>query len=251
MAAADTNSLATPGMSPPDTHNADPAELEKFNRLAARWWDPEGESRPLHDLNPARFSYICTRAHCQPGQHILDVGCGGGILSEALARTGANVTGIDLAEKPLQVARLHALEQGLDIDYRLQSAQALADEMPEHFHTVTCMEMLEHVPEPQSIIEACARALRPGGWLFLSTLNRTPASFALGIVAAEYLLGLLPRGTHEYARFIRPAELEHMLRRAGLVLQDISGLHYNPLSHNARVGGRPHINYLAAARKPE
>lgn len=234
----------------PELTGADPAELDKFNRLAARWWDPQGESRPLHDLNPARFSYICSRAHCQPGQRILDVGCGGGILSEALARTGAAVTAIDLAEKPLQVARLHAMEQGLDIDYRLESVQQLAEAQPEQFDTVTCLEMLEHVPEPGAIIQACAQALKPGGWLFLSTLNRSPASFALGIVAAEYVLGLLPRGTHEYARFIRPSELAEWLNAAGLELVDISGLHYNPLTRKARVGGQPRINYLAAARKP-
>ncbi len=243
MATADTTTMNHP--------SADPAELDKFNRLASRWWDPQGESRPLHELNPARFAYIGSHARCQSGTRVLDVGCGGGILSETLARTGAEVTAIDLAEKALQVARLHAMEQELEIDYRLQGVDELADERPEHFDVVTCMEMLEHVPEPAAIIQACARALKPGGWLFLSTLNRNPASFALGIVAAEYLLGLLPRGTHEYARFIRPSELDRMLRQAGLELVDVSGLHYNPLSRRARVGGPPRINYLAAARKPE
>lgn len=232
------------------TNNVDNAELDKFNRLASRWWDEQGESRPLHDLNPTRFRYVCTRMHC--GDHkILDVGCGGGILSESLAKAGAQVTGIDLAEKALQVARLHALESELTINYQSISVETLADQQGESFDAITCMEMLEHVPDPQSIIKSCARLLKPGGKLFLSTLNRNAKSFALGIVAAEYILNLVPRGTHHYDKFIRPSELNHFLRNAGLILKDINGLQYNPFSHSVKEGVKPDINYLAYAIKPD
>jgi 2-polyprenyl-6-hydroxyphenyl methylase / 3-demethylubiquinone-9 3-methyltransferase len=226
--------------------NANPAELEKFDRLAARWWDPDGESRPLHDLNPARLGYIA--AHCElRGARALDVGCGGGLLSEALAQAGAAVTAIDLAPEVIEVARLHLLESGLEVDYRLCSAEALASEQPGTFDVVACMEMLEHVPDPAAVIDACARLLTPGGRLVLSTLNRTPQAFGLAIVGAEYLLRLLPRGTHRYASFIRPSELTAWLRHAGMEPLDVSGLHYNPLTRRAWVGQGTAVNYLACA----
>ena len=186
--------------------NSDPAEIEKFSKLAHRWWDPEGEFRPLHEINPLRLEWIDRHAQLA-GKRVLDVGCGGGILAEAMARAGARVTGIDLAEKPLKVAMLHKLESGCEVDYRLVSAEALAAEAPESFDLVTCMEMLEHVPDPAAVLAACARLLKPGGQLFLSTLNRTPAAFALAIVGAEYVARLLPRGTHTYDMFITPSEL--------------------------------------------
>ena len=230
--------------------NASSEELSKFDRLAARWWDPDGESRPLHDLNPARLNYIAGRVDLKSAR-VLDVGCGGGILSEALARAGANVIGIDLAPRVLDVARLHLHDSGQHVDYREISAEALAAEMPAVFDAVTCMEMLEHVPDPGSVIEACAMLLRPGGRLFLSTLNRTPLAFAAAIAGAEYALNLLPRGTHHYAQFIRPSELAAALRGAGFELEDLSGLSYNPLSRRARVVKNTQVNYLACALKPE
>jgi 2-polyprenyl-6-hydroxyphenyl methylase/3-demethylubiquinone-9 3-methyltransferase len=229
--------------------NADPRELAKFDALAARWWDPNGESRPLHDLNPARLNYVAGRVTLK-GARVLDVGCGGGILSEALARSGANVTGIDLAPRVLEVARLHLHESGLSVDYREIGVEALAAESPGAFGAITCMEMLEHVPDPGSVIAACAALLEPGGRLFLSTLNRTPQAFIAAIAGAEYLLNLLPRGTHHHAQFIRPSELAEALRAAGLELEDVSGLAYNPFSRRARVGGSTRVNYLACAVKP-
>lgn len=230
--------------------NVDPAELGKFDRLAARWWDPNGESRPLHDLNPARLGYIAS--HCPlPGVVALDLGCGGGLLAEAMAAAGAEVTAIDLAPEVLEVARMHLLESGLAVDYRQVSAEALAAEEPGRYDLVACMEMLEHVPDPSAIISACARLLKPGGKLVLSTLNRTPQAFGLAILGAEYLLRLLPRGTHEYAKFIRPAELAGWLREAGLELVDVSGLHYNPLSRRAWVAPGTAVNYLACAVRPQ
>jgi|GEM_PF-62426 len=299
--------------------NVDPSAVAQFDRLAARWWDPDGESRALHDLNPARLGYVMERVELR-GLDVLDVGCGGGLLSEALAAQGAKVTGIDLAPAVLETARLHLYESGLQVDYREIAAEALAAEceggfdvitcmeMLEHvrggllsealaaqgakvtgidlapavletarlhlyesglqvdyreiaaealaaecegrFDVITCMEMLEHVPDPAAVIAACARLLRPGGWLFLSTLNRTPQAFALAIAGAEYVMRLLPRGTHRYAQFIRPSELSAALRTAGLALDDVSGLQYNPFTRSARVGGPTAINYLAAARKP-
>lgn len=229
--------------------NADPLELGRFNQLAARWWDPQGESRPLHDINPARLGYIAERI-ALPGARVLDLGCGGGLLSEALAAAGAEVTGIDLGAELIDVARLHLLESGLSVDYRQCSAEALVAELPGHFDAIACMEMIEHVPDPASVIRAAAALLKPGGQLFLSTLNRTPHAFAVAIVGAEYIARLLPRGTHRYERFIRPSELAAWLREAGLELGDVSGLQYNPLSRRARVGGGVAVNYLAAARKP-
>lgn len=228
--------------------NVDPSAVAQFERLAARWWDPDGESRALHDLNPARLGYVMERVELR-GLDVLDVGCGGGLLSEALAAQGAKVTGIDLAPAVLETARLHLYESGLQVDYREIAAEALAAECEGRFDVITCMEMLEHVPDPAAVIAACARLLRPGGWLFLSTLNRTPQAFALAIAGAEYVMRLLPRGTHRYAQFIRPSELSAALRTAGLQLDDVSGLQYNPFTRSARVGGPTAINYLAAARK--
>lgn len=229
--------------------NVNPAETAKFDKLASRWWDPDGESRPLHDLNPARLNYIADRVRL-PGARVLDVGCGGGILSEALARAGALVTGIDLAPRVLDVARLHLHESNLQVDYRESSVEALAAEAPAAFDAITCMEMLEHVPDPGAVIGACATLLKPGGRLFVSTLNRTPAAFAVAIAGAEYVMNLLPRGTHHYAQFIRPSELSASMRDAGLELEDLSGIAYNPFARRARVVRNTSVNYLACARKP-
>ncbi|MCB1578320.1 MAG: bifunctional 2-polyprenyl-6-hydroxyphenol methylase/3-demethylubiquinol 3-O-methyltransferase UbiG, partial [Xanthomonadales bacterium] len=228
------------------TGNVNPAEVAKFERLASRWWDSEGESRPLHDLNPVRLGYIAERAVLK-GARVVDVGCGGGLLSEAMARAGADVVGIDLAPAVLEVARLHLLESGLKVDYRETGAEALAQAVGGQFDVVTCLEMLEHVPDPASVIRACADLLRPGGRLFVSTLNRTPRSFATAIVGAEYLMRLLPRGTHHYARFIKPSELGADLRAAGLVLEDLRGIGYNPLTRKAWLSDSVAVNYLACA----
>ena len=225
------------------------AELDKFDELAQRWWDPDGPQKALHALNPARLGYVADRVTLS-GAAVLDVGCGGGLLSEAMAQAGATVTAIDLAPNLLKVARLHGLESGLTVDYRETSVEALAQEMPAAFDAVTCMEMLEHVPDPAAIIRACATLLRPGGRLLLSTLNRTPAAFALAIVGAEYVARLLPRGTHQYRDFIKPSELAAWLRDAGLELEDVSGLMYEPWRNAARLSSRTEVNYLASARKP-
>ena len=229
--------------------NASQAELDKFGALARRWWDPQGPQRPLHELNPARLGYVRDRTRLADAA-VLDVGCGGGLLSEALAREGARVVALDLAPELIDVARLHLLESGLAVDYRLQSVEALAAEAPAAFDAITCMEMLEHVPDPGSVLAACARLLKPGGRLFLSTLNRTPMAFAVAIVGAEYLARRLPAGTHDYRQFIRPSELAAWLREAGLQLEDVSGLAYDPVRRRARVGGGTAVNYLACAVKP-
>ncbi|GGA72962.1 ubiquinone biosynthesis O-methyltransferase [Arenimonas soli] len=229
--------------------NVSQAELDKFGALARRWWDPQGPQRPLHELNPARLGYVARHVSLA-GARVLDVGCGGGLLSEAMAAEGARVTALDLAPELVEVARLHLLESGLDVDYRLQSVESLADEVPGSFDAITCMEMLEHVPDPGSVLRACARLLKPGGVLLLSTLNRTPAAFALAIVGAEYVARLLPRGTHDYKQFIKPSELGAWLRAADLQLQDVSGLAYDPLRRKAWVGGPTAVNYLASAVKP-
>lgn len=231
------------------TENIDRAEIAKFEELAHRWWDRHSEFKPLHDINPLRANYIDERSPVA-GKRVLDVGCGGGILAEAIAQRGATVTGIDMGEAPLAVARLHQLESGVSVDYRQITAEAIAAEMPAQFDIVTCMEMLEHVPDPGAIVAACATLLKPGGRLFLSTLNRTPAAFALAIVGAEYVARLLPKGTHQYRDFIKPSELGAWLRAADLDLEDVSGLIYDPLRHSARVGGRTDVNYLACAVKP-
>jgi 2-polyprenyl-6-hydroxyphenyl methylase/3-demethylubiquinone-9 3-methyltransferase len=229
--------------------NVNPHETAKFDRLAARWWDPDGESRPLHDLNPVRLAYIADRVALN-GAQALDVGCGGGLLSEGLARAGAHVTAIDLAPAVLDVARLHLHESGLSVDYRETSAEMLAQELPGRFDLVTCLEMLEHVPDPASVIGACARLLKPGGKLFLSTLNRTPVAFGAAILGAEHLLRLLPRGTHHYAQFLKPSEIAADLRAAGLELEDLSGIAYNPLTRKAWLTPSVAVNYLACASKP-
>ncbi len=228
--------------------NASQAELDKFGALARRWWDPQGPQRPLHELNPARLGYVRDRVPLG-GARVLDVGCGGGLLSEALAREGARVTALDLAPELIDVAKLHLLESGLQVDYRLQPVEALAEQAPGSFDAITCMEMLEHVPDPGSVLAACARLLVPGGRLFVSTLNRTPMAFAVAIVGAEYLARLLPAGTHDYRQFIRPSELAAWLRDAGLQLEDVSGLAYDPVRRRARVGGGTSVNYLACAVK--
>ena len=230
--------------------NVDPAELAKFSALAHRWWDLDGEFAPLHQINPLRLDWI-DRIHPLNDTRVLDVGCGGGILADAMARRGANVLGIDLAEKSLKVAQLHALEvQTPRVAYRAVAVEDLATQEPASFDAVTCMEMLEHVPDPASVVQACAALVKPGGWVFFSTINRNPRSFALAIVGAEYVLGLVPRGTHEYARFIRPSELARDCRDAGLVLQHSSGLSYNPVSRRYRLTDDSAVNYMIAARKP-
>ena len=226
------------------------AELDKFDELAQRWWDPAGPQKALHALNPARLGYVAQRAALRDAA-VLDVGCGGGLLSEALAKAGARVTAIDLAPNLLKVARLHGLESGVKVEYRQTAVEALAEELPGAFDVVTCMEMLEHVPDPASVVSACATLLKPGGRLFLSTLNRTPAAFALAIVGAEYIARLLPKGTHQYRDFIKPSELARLLRDAGLAIEDVSGLLYEPWRNAARVVRRTDVNYLACARKPE
>jgi 2-polyprenyl-6-hydroxyphenyl methylase/3-demethylubiquinone-9 3-methyltransferase len=230
--------------------NVQPHEIEKFGALASRWWDANGPQRPLHELNPVRLSYVCG---FQPlsGRSVLDVGCGGGLLTEAMAAEGAQVTGIDLSEQLIDIARLHLLESGLKAEYRVISAEAMAAEQPAGFDAVTCMEMLEHVPDPQAIVQACFDLLKPGGRLFLSTINRTPAAFALAVVGAEYVARLLPKGTHDYRSFIKPSELAAALRQSGFQLEDVSGLQYNPLTRKASIGSNTAVNYLMAARKPD
>lgn len=224
-------------------------ELDKFAALANRWWDPNGPQKPLHALNPVRLDYVKRRISLM-GARVLDVGCGGGLLSEALAKEGAQVVAIDLAPELVKVARLHRLESGVEVDYRVQAVEALADEAPASFDAITCMEMLEHVPDPAAIIAACERLLKPGGRLFLSTLNRTPAAFALAIVGAEYIARMLPKGTHHYQDFIKPSELAGWVRTAGLQLEDVSGLAYEPWRNGARIASRTDVNYLASAVKP-
>jgi 2-polyprenyl-6-hydroxyphenyl methylase/3-demethylubiquinone-9 3-methyltransferase len=230
--------------------NADPQELAKFSNLAHRWWDPESEFRPLHQINPLRLDWIETHARVA-GKRVLDVGCGGGILSDAMARRGADVLGIDLATKALKVAQLHAVEAATpSVEYREVAAEALAAECPAHFDMLTCMEMLEHVPDPASIVSACAALVKPGGWLFFSTLNRNPKSFLFAIVGAEHVLKLLPKGTHEYAKFIRPSELAQWCRRSGLTLTDTRGLEYNPFTRRYWLSADTSVNYMIACRKP-
>jgi 2-polyprenyl-6-hydroxyphenyl methylase/3-demethylubiquinone-9 3-methyltransferase len=224
--------------------NADPRELEKFSALAHRWWDPDSEFKPLHEINPLRLGWIERSCGGLSGREVLDVGCGGGILAESMAARGALVTGIDLAEKPLKVAKLHLLESGQTVDYRRIAVEELAAERPGRCDVVTCMEMLEHVPNPASTVAACARLAKPGGHVFFATLNRNPKSFLFAIVGAEYLLNLLPRGTHEYARFIRPSELARMARAAGLDVRDITGLVYNPFTRAYSLGADTDVNYM-------
>ena len=231
------------------TPNVDPAELAKFSDLAHRWWDPESEFRPLHEINPLRLDWINGLAPLH-GQRVLDVGCGGGILSDAMARRGAQVLGIDLATKSLRVAQLHALEaQTPRVEYREVSVEALAAEQPGSFDTITCMEMLEHVPDPGSVVRACAQAVKPGGWVFFSTINRNTKAFLLAIVGAEYILNMLPRGTHEYARLIRPSELAAHAREGGLDLLHTRGMQYNPVTRRYWLSDDTSVNYLLATRR--
>jgi 2-polyprenyl-6-hydroxyphenyl methylase/3-demethylubiquinone-9 3-methyltransferase len=229
--------------------NLDASEQQRFDSEAASWWDPEGPFRALHDLNPARLKYVLERCEIS-GAEVLDVGCGGGILAESLAAAGGAVTAIDIAPSVLDVARLHLLESGLQVDYLETTVEELANTRTEAFDVITCMEMLEHVPDPGSVVGALARLLKPGGQAFLSTLNRTPFAFVFGIVAAEYIARLLPRGTHRYDRFIRPSELAACARDAGFSVSDIRGLHYDPLARSARLGGHVRINYLMHLQKP-
>jgi len=224
--------------------NFDQAELDKFGALAQRWWDREGEFKPLHDINPLRLTFIEEQSGALAGRKVLDVGCGGGILSEAMARRGADVTGIDLSEAPLSVAKMHLEESGLDVDYQHISVEALAAMAPASFDVVTCMEMLEHVPDPASVVQACARLVKPGGHVFFSTINRNPKSYLFAIVGAERILNLLPKGTHDFKRFIRPSELAHWTRAAELTTERLKGLHYNPLTQHYWLSRNVDVNYM-------
>ena len=230
--------------------NVDPAELAKFDALASRWWDTEGEFKSLHEINPLRLDWIRQHADLDGGE-ALDIGCGGGILAESMAATGATVTAIDMAPAPLAVARLHLHESGLQVDYQQSTAEALAAEAPAKFDVVTCLEMLEHVPEPARVVQSCADLVKPGGDIFFSTINRNPKSFLFAIVGAEYVLRLLPSGTHEYEKFIRPSELEAWARNSGVVLQHSAGMHYNPVSREYSIGGNLDVNYLMHFSRPE
>jgi 2-polyprenyl-6-hydroxyphenyl methylase/3-demethylubiquinone-9 3-methyltransferase len=229
--------------------NVDRAELEKFSALASRWWDPNSEFRPLHQINPLRLDWIDQLAQVK-GKRIVDVGCGGGILAESMARLGATVKGIDLAEKPLKVAQLHGLESGINVDYEAIAAEALAEREAGQYDIVTCMEMLEHVPQPSETIAACSRLVKPGGWVFFSTINRNPKSFLFAIIGAEYVLRILPKGTHEYAKFIKPSELADAARDAGLDLKEMLGMGYNPITQVYSLTRDTSVNYLMAYRRP-
>ncbi len=231
------------------TLNFDPAEISKFEELASRWWDMHGEFKPLHDINPLRLHYIDERVHLN-GKRVLDVGCGGGILSESMARRGADVTAIDMGKAPLSVARLHAMESELEIDYQQITVEELAAQQPASFDAVSCMEMLEHVPDPASVIKACQTLVKPGGSVFFSTINRNPKSYLFAIVGAEYVLKMLPRGTHEYAKFIRPSELDEWARAAALQLKDITGMGYNPLTKTYSLGRDVDVNYMTHYLSP-
>lgn len=230
--------------------NADPLELQKFSDLAHRWWDPSSEFRPLHEINPLRLEWINARAPLR-GKKVLDIGCGGGILAESMAQRGADVTGIDLGEKALKVADLHSLETGIAIRYELIAAEALAEREPASFDVVTCMEMLEHVPDPAAIVQACATLVKPGGHVFFSTLNRNPKSYLFAVIGAEYLLRLLPKGTHDYGKFITPAELAQYVRNAGLTVDALKGMSYNPLTQMYSLNQDTSVNYMLAATRPE
>ena len=231
----------------PEMINVDPVELEKFSQLAHRWWDPNSEFKPLHDINPLRLDYIDRIANLR-GKKVLDVGCGGGLLSEAMAVRGAKVTGIDLGDKPLKVAQLHLLESKLEVEYRKVEVEQLARDQPHCYDVVTCMEMLEHVPDPASIVKACAGLLAPGGWCFFSTINRNPKAYLLAVVGAEYILKMLPRGTHDYSRFITPAELGGYCRRTGLSPHRLTGMTYNPFTRTYALGTDSSVNYILSAQ---
>ena len=229
--------------------NVDPAELAKFSALAHRWWDPASDFKPLHDINPLRLGYIEERSGGLAGKRVVDVGCGGGILSEAMARAGANVTGIDLSEKALSVARLHRLESGIEVDYRLTAAEALAAEAAQSYDLVTCMELLEHVPDPAALVAACATLAKPGGVIVFSTINRNPKAYLFAVIGGEYLLRLLPRGTHDYARFLKPSELGAFARRARLEADALIGMTYNPITKTYRLDTDASVNYIASFRR--
>ncbi|RMC99110.1 bifunctional 2-polyprenyl-6-hydroxyphenol methylase/3-demethylubiquinol 3-O-methyltransferase UbiG [Aquitalea palustris] len=228
--------------------NVDELEIDKFSQLAHKWWDKDSEFKPLHEINPLRLDYIDDFAGIKDLK-VLDVGCGGGILAESMALRGAQVTGIDLAKKSLKVAQLHSLESGMAVEYRCIAVEELADEAPGSFDVVTCMEMLEHVPDPESVVRSCARLVKPGGWVFFSTLNRNAKAYLLAVVGAEYVLNMLPRGTHEYARFLKPSELSRMARNAGLEIGNVSGMSYNPLTRIYALGDDTQVNYLMATRR--
>jgi 2-polyprenyl-6-hydroxyphenyl methylase/3-demethylubiquinone-9 3-methyltransferase len=229
-------------------HNVDHAEVNKFEELASRWWDPDSEFKPLHDINPLRLDYINARSPLRE-KRVIDVGCGGGLLSEGMARLGAEVTGIDMGEAPLTVARLHQLESGAQVDYQRITAEHMAQQHPQAFDVCACLEMLEHVPDPASVIQACAQLVKPGGDLFFSTINRNPKSYLFAIIGAEYVLRMLPKGTHDYRRFIRPSELERWARSAGLEIQELTGMTFNPFTQEYRLGDDVDVNYLAWFRK--
>lgn len=226
------------------TQNVDAAEIKKFSDLASRWWDKESEFKPLHDINPLRLAYIEKNSQGLTNKKVIDVGCGGGILADSMSASGATVTGIDMGEAPLSVAKLHQLESGQSVTYRQITAEEIAQEQPAEFDVVTCMEMIEHVPDPASVVMACAQLVKPGGDLFFSTINRTVKAFAFAIVGAEYLLKMLPKGTHQYEKFVKPSELAHWSRQAGLVMQDIIGMHYNPLSKIYKLDKGVDVNYI-------
>jgi 2-polyprenyl-6-hydroxyphenyl methylase/3-demethylubiquinone-9 3-methyltransferase len=230
--------------------NIDHAEVNKFEELASRWWDPQSEFKPLHDINPLRLNYINQNAHIT-GKKIIDIGCGGGILSESMAAHGATVIGIDAGKAPLTVAKLHALEANIQVDYRNITAEQIAVEMPESFDVITCMELLEHVPDPASLITACAKLVKPGGHLFFSTINRNPKSYLLAIVGAEYVMNMLPKGTHDFEKFIRPSEMDQWCRQAGLEIQNITGMSYNPLTRCYSATKNVDVNYILHAVRPE
>ncbi|MCG6866028.1 MAG: bifunctional 2-polyprenyl-6-hydroxyphenol methylase/3-demethylubiquinol 3-O-methyltransferase UbiG [Thiogranum sp.] len=234
----------------PTADNVDRAEIHKFEELASRWWDPHSEFKPLHDINPLRLDYIHRKAPLA-GRAAIDVGCGGGLLAEGMAGLGAAVTGIDMGEAPLTVARLHQHESGVEVDYQRKTAERMAADKPAAFDICTCLEMLEHVPDPASVIRACAALVRPGGDVFFSTINRNPKAYLFAIVGAEYVLRMLPRGTHEYSKFIRPSELERWARAAGLQLQELIGMTYNPLTGEYRLGSDVDVNYLAWFKNPD
>ena len=228
--------------------NVDPVEIEKFSQLAHKWWDPHSEFKPLHDINPLRLKYIDSHVPLT-GKTVLDVGCGGGILSEGMAGLGAHVTGIDLSDKALQVAKLHLLDSKQQVDYRKIAVETLAADQPAHYDVVTCLEMLEHVPDPDSVIAACASLVKPGGWVFFSTLNRNPKSYLFAIIGAEYVLNMLPRGTHDYAKFLKPSELAQSCRNARLNVVDLIGMNYNPISKVYSLGKNTDVNYMIACRR--
>ncbi len=235
----------------PKAQNVDHSEIAKFEELASRWWDPHSEFKPLHEINPLRLNYIDERVGLA-GKKVVDIGCGGGILSESMALRGADVTGVDMGEAPLSVARLHSLETGVDVDYQQITAEELAEKMPGQFDVVTCLEMLEHVPEPASVIKACYRLLKPGGQVFFATINRNPKSFLFAIVGAEYILNLLPKGTHDHKKFIKPSELCNDMRTAGFAINDMIGMTYNPLTKVYRLNKKDiDVNYLVYGNKPE